>query len=134
MKLPPNNCILLENNNLAFHGLRRIASTVIIRSKHLPYPTSLAFIFHATKDHDFRKHPILMRTPIGKHNVTKYCDYHQYVEHHTDNCKALRDFIRRLMAYDYQQEYATHHQRARHNSPNKRRTSRNVPMQKITLA
>lgn len=56
-----------------------------------------------------------------------YYGYLQDVGHHIDDCKVLRDFIRRLIADDYLQEYIAHHKRAQHNAPDDGHTCRDVP-------
>lgn len=50
-----------------------------------------------------------MKTPMEKLDANKYCDYHQDVGPHTNDYKALKDFIRKLIADGYLQEYIVHH-------------------------
>lgn len=58
-----------------------------------------------------------METPVGKCDATRYCDYYQDMGNHTDECKALRDYIKRFIADGYLREYIAHHQRTQQNAP-----------------
>lgn len=111
---------------------------MMTRTKHQPYPALL----HALRSYARPTRIAISRSTLPDKSPP-YCEVPcnqilwlspRYGGNHTNDHKALKDFIRRLTLNGYIQEYIAYHQRAQHNALDKGHTSKGTPTHMVPCA